>query len=185
MRPVKKLYFVRHGLTDMNVAGLVSGRAEANLTAEGRAQAVVAGQSIKQHGPAIDLIIASPARRTMETARLIADQIGYPCSRIATDTRLLERNFGMLENTDFQEFLNTHEYRDVDEVPGAETIEQLQERAEKAFAYLKALQQDNILVVGHGAFGRALRRAANGEPFVHEYTNPFVQIKNAEILELA
>ncbi len=37
---------------------------------------------------------------------------------------------------------------------------------------------DRILVVSHGAFGRALRRAVQGRPI----TEPFEYIPNAEII---
>ena len=40
---MKKLFYVRHGQTVMNVQGLLAGQIETPLTDEGRAQAEAAG----------------------------------------------------------------------------------------------------------------------------------------------
>lgn len=97
---------------------------------------------------------------------------------------LKERSFGELEGTFAPDFFDKHIYKDIDEVKGAETIEALQNRAEQVMEYVKALNKENILIVGHGAFGRAFMRIAHGQPHMAEYTNPFVQIPNAEYIEV-
>ena len=180
---MKKLFYVRHGETHMNVAGLLSGRTETPLTEKGIEQATTAGKELKQKLPHIDLIICSPYERTYETAKLIANEIGYPIEKIQKNDLFVERTFGILEGTPGKDFLDEHEYRELDDVEGSETIEELQKRAEEAFKYLQVLKEDNILVVGHGAFARAIRRVVQGLPHTHEYEAD-TSIGNAAIVEL-
>ena len=167
----------------MNVAGLLSGRTETQLTEKGIEQAKATGKELKEKLPHIDLIICSPYERTYETAKLVAAEIGYPIENIQKNDMFIERTFGVLEGTLGKDFLDKHEYRDFDDVEGSETIEELQKRAEKAFKWLQTLEQDNILVVGHGAFARAIKRVVKGLPHTHEYEVD-TSIGNAAIVEL-
>jgi broad specificity phosphatase PhoE len=180
---MKRLFYVRHGETHMNVAGLLSGRTETSLTKKGIEQAKAAGEELKQQLPHIDLIVCSPFERTCETAKIIAGKIGYPPEKIQKNLMFIERTFGVLEGTFGKDFLAKHEYRDFDNVEGSETIEELQIRAKKAFQWLQTLPEDNILVVGHGAFARAIKRVVAGLPHTHEYEID-TSIGNAAIVEL-
>lgn len=167
----------------MNVAGILSGQTETPLTEKGIEQAKSAGKELKQKLPHIDLIICSPYERTYETAKLIANEIGYPIEKIQKNDLFIERTFGVLEDTPGKDFLDKHEYREFDDVEGSETIEELQKRAEKAFKYLQTLKEDNVLIVGHGAFARAIKRVVQGLPHTHEYVAD-TSIGNAAIVEL-
>jgi len=167
----------------MNVARLLSGQTETPLTEKGKEQARAAGKELKQKLPHIDLIVCSPYERTYETAQLIADEIGFPVNKIQKNDMFVERSFGVLEGKSGDDFLAVHEYRDFDTVEGAETIQQLQKRAEIAFEWLRALKEDNVLVVGHGAFARAIKRVVKGLPHTHEYEID-TSIGNAAIVEL-
>jgi uncharacterized phosphatase len=180
---MNRLLYIRHGETQMNVSGLLSGRTETPLTEKGIAQAIESGKEIKQKLPKIDLIVCSPYERTFETAKLIAKEIGYPVENIQKNDMFIERTFGVLEGTPGKEFLDKHEYREFDDVEGSETIEELQKRAEKAFKWLETQKEENILVVGHGAFARAIKRVVKGLPHTHEYEID-TSVGNAAIVEL-
>ncbi len=181
---MKRLFYVRHGETDMNISATFSGRTEAILTDNGRLQATTSGKALVQKPLRIDYIICSPLVRTQETARLIAEQISFPIDSIELNELFIERHFGSLEGTPVKKFLETPEdYRKIDDIEGAETVEELQKRAEKALAYAKSIPADNVLIVSHGAFGRALRRVVQGLPHTHEYEG-IQWIANAEIIEL-
>jgi broad specificity phosphatase PhoE len=180
---MKRLFFVRHGESHMNVAGLLSGQTETPLTPKGIKQAKATGQQIKISLPHIDQIVCSPFERAYETSRFIAHEIGYPVKQIIKSDMFMERTWGILEGTSAKEFLASHDYKEFDTVEGAETIEALDDRAGKALQYLKSLPADNILVVGHGLFGRSLRRAVKQLPYTHEYEQHF-HIDNADIVEL-
>lgn len=168
---MKHLYFVRHGLSVMNQQGIFSSSTDTPLNDEGRRQAAAAGRELKAAG--IDCIVSSPSKRTMDTARLIAEQIGFPPERIVPDENLRERDFGPLEGTPYVPNL-THE------TPGVETAEALVARVQKALDHMQTLEADTILVVSHGAVGRALRHCTDPKtPFF-----PSKGFKNAEVVQL-
>ncbi len=165
-----KLYFIRHGLSEMNALGLRAGRSETPLTRKGRTQALVAGQEAKTL--AIDTVATSPMGRTLETAKIIAKEISYPTSKIHVSNLLIERDFGPLEGTPWDPDLNIDDNLDI------ESVEEILNRANLALQWLQSLQAENILVVSHGAFGRALRSLLVADlPF----SSP-KQIPNAKII---
>ena len=137
--------------------------------------------------PRIDLVICSPYARTDHTARIIAEEIGYPVEKIEHNNLLIERSFGVLEGTSSLGYYDTHKLEDVDKEESAETIEELQKRAARAFQYLQSLDYDNILVVSHGSFGRALIRVIKKMPHTDEFIDErreSLRLGNAEIVEL-
>ncbi len=168
---VKKLYFVRHGLTEMNVAGLFAGHTETPLTDEGRAQAKAAGTAAKQLG--IDTIVSSPLNRAVETAQIMATEIGYPIERIHTNSVLIERYFGAQEGKPWAPDFN------LDGISDAEHDDTLVARAKVALEWLKTFEGQTILVVSHGGFGRAMRSILRPDYPMTSY----VQLKNAEIYD--
>ena len=170
---MKHLYFVRHGQSEMNKAGLRAGQVETPLTEEGREQAERAG--LKAIGLHIDHIISSPYSRAHDTAKIIAAAIGYPAGKIELNSLLVERNFGALEGVPWEPDLN------MDGIADAESTDTLYERTLLVYEYLLTLDADNILVVGHSSSGRMLRHIADpGTPFHGSPSFP-----NAEIVRLA
>jgi len=181
-----KLYYIRHGLSEDNIAKTFSG-AGAKLSDEGRRGASAAGRDAKAQGMHFDAIISSPYPRALQTAQLIAAELGFPAERIETSDLLAERNFGELTSKPNAPYFNGPlTYQDIDAVKGAETVEALQQRAAKALEMLRQRPEDSILVVAHNAFGRALRRAVNGIPYTDEYRNatPHDPIPHTTIIQL-
>lgn len=84
------MILVRHGQTIFNVVyGSTRqdpGVADPELTEEGRGQADAAADSLARHG--IELVIASPYRRALQTARIIAGTLGVA---VLIDERERER----------------------------------------------------------------------------------------------
>jgi uncharacterized phosphatase len=155
----------------MNRSGIFSGRTETPLHDDGRAQAKQAGNELKDKQ--IDCIVASPMSRTIETAELIAHEIHFPSKDIITNELLTERDFGPLEGATYEPNLG--------DVEGVETIDEMLVRAAKALAFIKSLPHDNILIVSHGATGRALRSCL--DPSIPYY--PSKSFDNAEVVQLA
>lgn len=154
----------------MNVKGIFSGRTETPLHPDGREQAIAAGLQLKD--AAIECIVVSPMQRAAQTAEIIAEQIGYPKNRLITTSLLTERDFGPLEGSEYQP--------DLEDSDGVESIDDLLTRAQAAFEFLAQLPYDNILVVSHGAIGRALRHCADPSiPF-----KPSPGFGNAEVVKL-
>ena len=85
-------YLVRHGQTDMNVAGLLQGQSNSILTEKGREQAKTLAKELKS--VKFDLIFSSDLLRARDTADIIATE-----HKLATQTSKLlrERSWGRLE----------------------------------------------------------------------------------------
>lgn len=71
------LLMLRHGVTAYTPERRFSGRGGADLplTAQGRAQALAAAEAVAAVG-GVDVVVASPLRRTLETAQHVADRLG-------------------------------------------------------------------------------------------------------------
>lgn len=93
MKTSLKVYFVRHGQTDWNVAHRIQGggAAEVDLNAAGVAQAEAAADGLARAGLSFDRIYASPYRRARHTAEIICARLG---GRPVLDDRLREIDFG-------------------------------------------------------------------------------------------
>lgn len=170
---MKRLYFIRHGLSEWNVRGVYCGQSECDLTAEGKRQAKLAGQAIKELG--IDHIISSPQRRAHDTAKIIAREIGYPEADIELSNLFIERGLGAGEGQTW------HPDLDVDGFADVETRDNLKNRLVLGLEHLKRLPYDNILVVSHGATGRMLRHIIKPE-MVFEPTER-TRMPNAQVVQ--
>jgi uncharacterized phosphatase len=167
---MKHLYFIRHGESVMNKQGTFSGRVETPLTDRGKTQALDAGSTLKSIH--IDCIVSSPMGRATATAELIATLIDYPKDKILTNDLFTERDFGPLEQTVYRPGLG--------DVEGVEEITTLIERAQQGLLYLQSLPAETILLVSHGAIGRALRHCIDPTiPF-----RPSAGFGNGEIVKL-
>lgn len=85
--------FVRHCLTDWNVAGRFQGRTDIPLNAEGRGQAQALA-ALFAPPFRLDRIVSSPLARALQTAEAIAARHGLAP---IPDGRLAECGFGTLE----------------------------------------------------------------------------------------
>lgn len=180
---MKNLYYIRHGQSQSNVDKTWGG--DAPLTAQGIAEASKAGIDAAAEGFMPDIIITSPLKRAQKTAELVAQGIGYPLDKIIFDERLHEREMGDVTGTPFQDSgPNTPNYHLMDDVDTVESIEHLQARAAAYFDEVKKMPEDTILLVGHAAFGRALKRVLAGRPYSDEYEKEFAPIPNAQIIRL-
>lgn len=84
--------FLRHGETELNRLGLVTGSADIELNATGLLQAQEAARRLT--GSGIDAIWCSPLRRARDTAQCVADALRLDISIVP---ELAERNWGELE----------------------------------------------------------------------------------------
>lgn len=178
---MKQLYFVRHGLSEMNKKGVFAGHTDTPLAEEGHEQAKKAGKQARAKNLSFDVIVSSPLQRAHHTARHIAAHTEYPHENIILDDRFKERNYGVLEGAKAKSLLGARYYLDesiIDNQQDVESLEDLQNRANEALKFLQSLDHDIVLVVAHGAFGRALYRAVNNLPI----TKRDVRYANAEII---
>ncbi|HZP55411.1 MAG TPA: histidine phosphatase family protein [Candidatus Saccharimonadales bacterium] len=169
---MKKLYFIRHGESVSNVERWHAGRIDTPLTERGRQQAREAGKKAKAQKLHFDLIVSSPLSRALETARIIAKEIGYPEKQIKTNPLLVERNYGAMAGKPWAADI------DFDGVIDAETSDELSLRAKEIISWLNQIEVDSILVVCHGSIGRTLRFHLLKE----KVFDPEGKMPNAEIM---
>lgn len=148
--PATPFWFLRHGETDYNAAGLSQGALDISLNATGRAQAETAGPLLAGQG--ISIIISSPMQRTRETTDIVNEFLRLP---VQYEPDLREVIFGGMEGKPllpwFPEWLEGN-YTP----PNAESFVQVLTRVQTAMA--RTLQTPGpLLIVAHGGVFRALR----------------------------
>lgn len=145
------LYLVRHGETDWNRAHRIQGSTDIPLNDTGRAQALRAGRLLSRRN--WDGIYSSPLSRAIETASIIAAELGLAEPRLLD--ALVERNYGEAEGLTDREI--AQRYPGTAPVPGRETREDV---AERVIPALLRLAEDNaggqLIVSSHGAVIRTL-----------------------------
>ena len=97
------LFAIRHGETVLNVAQRYQGHSDSPLTETGRNQVSALGRRMAKME--FDTLISSDLGRAQETASIIA---GYTGHAVETDSRLRERNYGVLEGLTASEIETRH-----------------------------------------------------------------------------
>jgi len=176
---MKTVFFVRHGESEANAQGLSAGSEfDTPLTDAGRAQAQKTGQ--KLNGRGIELIISSTMGRALETAEIIAREIGYDPKRIETNSLFVERGMGIYSKGLDEDYLKAaqsgqplHE--------SVETAEDMHQRISEGLAWLDKKNEQTILIVSHGGVSRVLRLIHQDLPHSHMYK--IERLPNASIYE--
>jgi probable phosphoglycerate mutase len=149
--PPVPFWFLRHGETDYNAAGLSQGALDISLNANGRAQAERAGALLAGRG--ITHILASPMRRTRETADLVNASLRL---EVAYEPDLREVVFGGMEGQPLLPWFP--EWLEGRFTPaGAESFAELLERVAAALARGLAARPGPPLIIAHGGVFRAIR----------------------------
>ena len=150
---MKTIYFVRHGESESNANNIISGSGnDIHLTVTGHEQAKRAGQDLKDKE--IELIVCSPLIRTVETATIIANEIGYDPQKIVKNSLFIERSYGIYEGRPNEELQKDFAKGKLHH--SAETEKQMYNRLKKALAWLGSLPEDRIAVIAHGGVRRAI-----------------------------
>lgn len=179
---------MRHGQTQHNVEGLWNyGNQDGDpLTVTGKQQVTTAAETLKSD--TIDVIIASPFLRTLETASIVAKELGLSEDNIVTDVRLAEwkvgGDFDGKPLDDFFTVRNAAADRYNFKAEGGESyVEVLKRAAEFMYAIEKEYSGKNILIVSHGAVVRGIELIAQGITYTNlfETTRDYVNFDNAEI----
>jgi phosphohistidine phosphatase len=79
---MKRLYLIRHAKSSWKESGVDD--IDRPLNKRGKRDASFMGQRLKKYGMSPDLILSSPAKRALRTARIIAKELGYPKENIET-----------------------------------------------------------------------------------------------------
>ncbi|WP_300973861.1 histidine phosphatase family protein [Sphingomonas sp. LHG3406-1] len=151
------VHLLRHGAHD-DLGLRLTGRApDGGLSALGRTQAVAAARRLQADPPAA--VYASPRRRTMETASIVAEHLGL---EVMEAPALDEIDFGEWTGRSFLQLHDDPRWavwnsrRSEARCPGGETMAEAQARA-LAFAFEVAATHDGpALLVTHCDVIRAL-----------------------------
>ncbi len=95
-----KLYIIRHGQTDWNIAKKIQGRQDIPLNERGHFQAQCLGKAMENRP--ITAVFSSPQIRAMETAIAVASPAGVPVIPVRD---LMEINYGVWEGKTEEELL--------------------------------------------------------------------------------
>ncbi len=143
---------VRHGQTEMSVAGRFAGRGDIPLTSVGVQQAAAVADRLAGRG--VDLVVSSPLSRAKDTAHAVADAAGAP---LTVDDDLSETDFGAWEGLTFAAVMARWPAElaawqgDSDTAPpGGESFAAVASRVNRALDRLLADRQgQTIVVVSH------------------------------------
>jgi uncharacterized phosphatase len=145
------LYLVRHGETDWNAQRRIQGSTDIPLNAIGRAQAATTGRLLARRD--WDGIYSSPLSRAVETASIIAAEVGLDGPE--TIDAIVERNYGEAEGLNWEQI--DARFPGDAPVPGRETHLQVSERVVPALVELARLRSGAaLLVVTHGGVIRSV-----------------------------
>ena len=161
-----RLYYIRHGETDWNVAGRLQGRRDVSLNALGRVQAAHCGDILRSlfgrdgRNPADFEYVSSPLGRARETMELVRPVLGLTSNGYRVEARLAEIAFGNWEGFTIAQ-LRTRDpqriaAREHDKwhfvPPGGESYEMVSARVRD---WYQSLLRDTV-VVAHGGTARGL-----------------------------
>ena len=126
-------YFTRHGESQANIDRVFAGWADSVLTEKGRNDARVEGKRLAAESAAFDVIFSSPLSRAYDTAKTIAEELGYAAEGIIKLEELKERSVGSYEGMPSNTLEGQPKHIDAIGEAGGETRQELMERVAKAF----------------------------------------------------
>ncbi len=91
------LILLRHGQSEWNASNQFTGWVDVNLTDKGRAEAVKAGEMLKEAGLTPSVLYTSLLRRAITTAAIALDTADLHWIPVIRDWRLNERHYGALQ----------------------------------------------------------------------------------------
>ena len=175
-----KIYYVRHGQTDWNLAErMQGGGSEKPLNETGIEQAKETKQELEN--VKYDVLICSPMHRAIQTAEIINKDRNVP---IITDERIRERKLGELEGnkvTDETE-KKIWDYNLNYQIPNGESLHDFEKRILEFLDEIKQKYTDKtVLIVAHGGIAKVLKMHLYGMPESKNLSE--IGMKNCEIVE--
>ena len=167
-QPKTTLLIIRHGETVWNAERRFQGHGDSPLTETGRSQVAALGRRMEAFN--FDALISSDLGRTRETSSIIA---GFTDHAVQLDSRLRERNYGVLEGLTEPEIRAKHcevyDQFNTDNpdyiLPGGESHRQHYQRNVAFFEeLLTGKMGTKVAVVAHGGVLDSIFRYVAGLP---------------------
>lgn len=172
----KKLIAIlqRHGSTILNANNSFRSRMDPPLDDEGIKQAEKAAENIVREGFEVKRIISSPLLRAVQTADIIAEELGLD---VEQDRGLISWDLGFLSGRDKDEYddiLNFYVDNPTKKVPEGESLDDMEKRTFEFFSeHLKeddlkiyVTHTSNVITVENLAHGNHDGRPESGETSV-------------------
>jgi phosphoserine phosphatase len=173
-----KLFLVRHGETEENVAGMMMGHRHGTLTEKGKAQARETAEMLKNHTFAH--IYSSDLNRAADTAKLIKEF--HSDTPLTFTEELRERNLGVLQGQPSGSVDWSTLPGDGEDNKKPENGESMTELRARAVDFVRQLYKkhsgENILLVSHNGWIKHLIAHFKGVSF-----NDIDRIGNAQVIE--
>ncbi len=156
------IFLCRHGRTDHNSNGIVQGYLEVELNEKGEEQSRRLARRFSDHD--IDAIYSSPLVRSVQTARIVAEETGIDFKRLKD---LREVDQGIYEGEEVEKMMEDMRAADVEDhnwtPEGGESMEDLRERCMELLQMVREEHKgEKVLLVGHGGINKAIILAALG-----------------------
>ncbi|MGE3539552.1 MAG: histidine phosphatase family protein [Candidatus Tectimicrobiota bacterium] len=176
---------VRHGQTDENISGRISGQGPVPLNTRGQEQARLAAEVLAPLG--VTHIVSSPIVRALQTAEILAERLQQP---IQTQADLREVGYGDWEGKTFGE-MRGHPVAHLvfnDPIkavfPNGESLLEVQQRGVQVIEWVRETHPQGIVaVVSHGDVIRTALAHYLGMPF-NEYRRLNLDNGAISVLEL-
>ena len=163
------LYLVRHGETVDNANQIMQGQTQGELNENGVQQAREFSEQWKNKE--IDIILASDLKRSIDTARIIAEPHQL---EVLTTPLLRERDWGSFTGRFIPDLKDEVWPDDI------ESLDCLLERAQRFLEYIMTnYEGQTVVAVGHGIMNKAIQAA-----FYHKPMNQVQRMGNAEVRQL-
>lgn len=167
------IYVVRHGESEWNKIGRIAGRIDVSLDEKGIEQAKATAQKFKNIN--FDVVISSPLKRTLQTAKILTSK------PVQIDDRIIERDNGILEGMFKSEIPIDVDFNSDSANYGIENITDFRHRIYDFWSdILKKYAGKNVLVVTHAGITIYTRCFFEGEPQDNDYEA--LKLQNCEIL---
>ena len=175
---MSQLFFIRHGQTEANVKGILTGRLETNLTQKGIDDAIALSKELKEE---FDYYYCSPLTRTHQTLKAIKGDVDF-----TIDERITEVSSGDWQGK-LKSELPEREYelykKGLLNPPNGESLQDVDKRI-KSFLndmFSKYKKDEKILVVTHNGFMRSLKRMFIDKDKVSEPKNLEIFVVDSEM----
>ncbi len=173
-----KIFLVRHGETEENVAGLLMGQHQGVLTEKGKTQASETAGMLKDYTFAH--IYSSDLNRCVDTAEIIKEF--HPDTPLTFTKDLRERHLGIFQG-------QPHISVDWEALPGTwddkkpengESVAELKKRALDFIEYLYTIHpSESILLISHNGWIKQIISHFSGVP-----SKEVGKVENAQVIEV-
>ncbi len=175
----RRLWLVRHGLTEWNTQQRYCGHRDIPLSAQGRAQALWLAERLQKE--MISAIYTSDLARARETAEIIAHQ-RTPAVQIRVSAAWREIDFGEWEGLTYAQIAEAEQFKDQlgfftdpehHSPPNGELVAHMQQRVKDALSTI--MQSDDlptagdVVIVSHGGPLRVLLFSLLGMPLQRQW----------------